>query len=103
MPYSGRLMGLHRTAESSAGLSPPKAAMNTGACCQHAPPLVVSKPLSSEGGFFNARLTFPKDYPNSPPSCRFMSEMWHPNGARTLHARGPCMHCLRHACTGSTC
>lgn len=34
----------------------------------------------SEGGFFNARLTFPKDYPNSPPQCRFTSEMWHPNG-----------------------
>lgn len=34
----------------------------------------------SEGGFFNARLTFPKDYPNSPPKCRFTSEMWHPNG-----------------------
>ncbi|KAI8467042.1 MAG: ubiquitin-conjugating enzyme [Monoraphidium minutum] len=32
-----------------------------------------------EGGFFNARLTFPKDYPNSPPACRFQSEMWHPN------------------------
>jgi hypothetical protein len=34
----------------------------------------------SEGGFFNARMTFPKDYPNSPPQCRFTSEMWHPNG-----------------------
>jgi hypothetical protein len=34
----------------------------------------------SEGGFFNARLTFPKDYPNSPPQCRFLSDMWHPNG-----------------------
>lgn len=32
-----------------------------------------------EGGFFNARMTFPKDYPNSPPQCRFTSEMWHPN------------------------
>lgn len=32
-----------------------------------------------EGGFFNAVLTFPSDYPQSPPSCRFTSEMWHPN------------------------
>ncbi|GAX76101.1 hypothetical protein CEUSTIGMA_g3544.t1 [Chlamydomonas eustigma] len=32
-----------------------------------------------EGGFFNARLSFPKDYPISPPTCRFTSEMWHPN------------------------
>lgn len=34
-----------------------------------------------EGGFFNAVLKFPKDYPQSPPECRFTSEMWHPNGA----------------------
>ena len=34
----------------------------------------------SEGGFFNAILSFPADYPNSPPTCRFTSEMWHPNG-----------------------
>ena len=33
-----------------------------------------------EGGFFNAVLKFPKDYPQSPPECRFTSEMWHPNG-----------------------
>ena len=32
-----------------------------------------------EGGFFNARLTFPADYPQSPPTCRFTSEVWHPN------------------------
>lgn len=32
-----------------------------------------------EGGFFNAVLKFPKDYPQSPPDCRFTSEMWHPN------------------------
>lgn len=35
----------------------------------------------SEGGFFNARLSFPKEYPQRPPVCRFTSEMWHPNGA----------------------
>ena len=34
----------------------------------------------SEGGFFNALLTFPTDYPQSPPTCRFTSDMWHPNG-----------------------
>ncbi|BDA40741.1 hypothetical protein WJX75_003528 [Coccomyxa subellipsoidea] len=32
-----------------------------------------------EGGFFNATLSFPQDYPQSPPTCRFTSEMWHPN------------------------
>ncbi|CAG8612297.1 8638_t:CDS:2, partial [Ambispora leptoticha] len=32
-----------------------------------------------EGGFFKARLTFPKDYPLMPPSLKFITEMWHPN------------------------
>lgn len=35
----------------------------------------------SEGGYFNAIMTFPENYPNSPPSVRFTSEMWHPNGS----------------------
>lgn len=29
-----------------------------------------------EGGFFNAVLKFPRDYPQSPPDMRFTSEMW---------------------------
>jgi len=33
-----------------------------------------------EGGFFTAGLSFPRDYPQSPPICKFKSEMWHPNG-----------------------
>ena len=32
-----------------------------------------------EGGFFNAILTFPLDYPNSPPQMKFTSPMFHPN------------------------
>ena len=32
-----------------------------------------------EGGFFLARLKFPRDYPNSPPEMIFDTEMWHPN------------------------
>jgi len=32
-----------------------------------------------EGGFFNATMTFPKDYPNMPPKLKFTSEFWHPN------------------------
>jgi ubiquitin-conjugating enzyme E2 G1 len=32
-----------------------------------------------EGGFFKARLSFPRDYPNMPPTMRFISRMWHPN------------------------
>ena len=32
-----------------------------------------------EGGFFQARLSFPPDFPNMPPTMTFTSEMWHPN------------------------
>ena len=32
-----------------------------------------------EGGFFQAEMTFPKDYPNHPPTLQFTSEFWHPN------------------------
>jgi len=34
----------------------------------------------SEGGFFNAIMSFPENYPVSPPTVTFTSEMWHPNG-----------------------
>lgn len=33
-----------------------------------------------EGGFFKAKLEFPKDFPNNPPTMTFVSEMFHPNG-----------------------
>ncbi|RXH84541.1 hypothetical protein DVH24_032825 [Malus domestica] len=32
-----------------------------------------------EGGFFNAIMSFPNNYPNSPPTVKFTSEIWHPN------------------------
>mmetsp|Transcript_23950 Transcript_23950/g.56575 ORF Transcript_23950/g.56575 Transcript_23950/m.56575 type:complete len:233 (+) Transcript_23950:12-710(+) len=32
-----------------------------------------------EGGFFKARLVFPADFPNMPPTMTFVSDMWHPN------------------------
>ena len=32
-----------------------------------------------EGGFFKALLSFPDDYPNSPPTMKFTSKMFHPN------------------------
>ncbi|KAJ4979833.1 hypothetical protein NE237_010613 [Protea cynaroides] len=32
-----------------------------------------------DGGYFNAIMSFPQNYPNSPPTVRFISEMWHPN------------------------
>mmetsp|Transcript_1227 Transcript_1227/g.4669 ORF Transcript_1227/g.4669 Transcript_1227/m.4669 type:complete len:167 (-) Transcript_1227:262-762(-) len=32
-----------------------------------------------EGGFFTANMSFPTDYPNKPPSVKFVSEVWHPN------------------------
>jgi len=32
-----------------------------------------------EGGYFNAILTFPPEYPNLPPRMQFTTEIWHPN------------------------
>ncbi|KAJ8610158.1 hypothetical protein CTAYLR_010379 [Chrysophaeum taylorii] len=32
-----------------------------------------------EGGFFKARLEFPKTFPNQPPKMTFITKMWHPN------------------------
>ena len=49
-------------------------------CCRRQFHLAEITVCCSEGGFFNAILSFPKDYPNSPPTCRFTSDMWHPNG-----------------------
>lgn len=33
-----------------------------------------------EGGLFPAKLSFPKDYPHSPPTMRFSCDLFHPNG-----------------------
>jgi hypothetical protein len=33
-----------------------------------------------EGGIFPAELKFPKDYPLAPPTMRFLTTVWHPNG-----------------------
>ena len=37
-----------------------------------------------EGGFFNCVLEFPSDFPNSPPTMTFKTEIWHPNGIQLL-------------------
>lgn len=43
-----------------------------------------------EGGVFTAILTFPSDYPMSPPKMRFTCPMWHPNSTFTLlHTHTP--------------
>lgn len=34
---------------------------------------------NSEEGLFKAELIFPIDFPNKPPTMRFISPMWHPN------------------------
>jgi ubiquitin-conjugating enzyme E2 G1 len=31
------------------------------------------------GGFFKAKLSFPTDYPLSPPKMKFITPIWHPN------------------------
>ena len=35
-----------------------------------------------ESGFYRAELSFPTEYPNLPPTMKFLSEMWHPNSTR---------------------
>ncbi|GLJ21954.1 hypothetical protein SUGI_0411180 [Cryptomeria japonica] len=57
-----------------------------------------------EGGFFNAIMSFPPDYPNNPPSVKFTSEMWHsnvyPDGRvciSILHAPGDDPNAYEHA------
>jgi len=37
------------------------------------------KETPQENGIFKALLTFPDDYPNSPPKMKFISDFWHPN------------------------
>ena len=32
-----------------------------------------------EGGYFKAQMTFPTNYPYSPPTLRFIDNFWHPN------------------------
>lgn len=42
--------------------------------------LIVGPPDTPyEGGFFQAKLSFLKEYPVRPPRLRIVSEMWHPN------------------------
>lgn len=44
-----------------------------------------------EGGVFELRLSFPKDYPMSPPTLKFISDFWHPN---VYHDGKVCMSIL---------
>jgi ubiquitin-conjugating enzyme E2 G1 len=32
-----------------------------------------------QGGYFQVKMKFPQDYPNSPPEMIFKTKMWHPN------------------------
>jgi ubiquitin-conjugating enzyme E2 G1 len=32
-----------------------------------------------EGGVFTAQMLFPKEYPNKPPTLKFVSDIYHPN------------------------
>ncbi|KAK0936174.1 Ubiquitin-conjugating enzyme subunit [Friedmanniomyces endolithicus] len=42
--------------------------------------LIILNPDSAYyGGYFQARLTFPRNYPFEPPDFRFTRPLWHPN------------------------
>lgn len=45
--------------------------------------MIVGQPDTLyEGGFFEALLDFPADFPNMPPVMTFKTPIWHPNGRR---------------------
>ncbi len=50
------------------------------------PPSLLSP--QPQGGFFKARLKFPPEFPNMPPTMTFLTEMWHPNGEGTNRGKG---------------
>jgi ubiquitin-conjugating enzyme E2 G1 len=56
---------------------------------------VRSSYLSPQGGYYQAQLLFPDDFPNNPPKMKFLTQMWHPNISKEgnvcisiLHASG---------------
>jgi len=46
-----------------------------------APQITIMGPADTlyEGGIFQARMVFPPEYPNLPPTVSFTSDVWHPN------------------------
>lgn len=42
-------------------------------------------PIVILGGFFKARLQFPKEYPLMPPKMKFETPIWHPNSTLLPH------------------
>lgn len=58
-------------------LAPPSSAGNrTRTRLRNSPPDSLY-----EGAFLRAVMTFPPDFPLRPPKMKFLTEMWHPNGA----------------------
>ncbi|KAJ5461401.1 Ubiquitin carrier protein [Penicillium daleae] len=41
--------------------------------------IVLNKDSVYYGGYFKARMTFPKNYPYAPPEFRFLQPLYHPN------------------------
>lgn len=41
--------------------------------------IIGPKDTPYESGIFRAEMIFPLDYPEAPPTFRFISSMWHPN------------------------
>lgn len=45
-----------------------------------------------EGGFLRAELVFPPEYPLLPPTLKFLTQMWHPNGELLPEVTGKLAH-----------
>ena len=64
---------------SDVRLKVPRILSSMYSCTPVIPHILMS--ISSEGGFFKARMSFPPEFPLLPPKMRFITPMWHPNSA----------------------
>ena len=62
----------------------------------------LSADLLAQGGIFSLRLTFPETYPEKPPRIRFVSEVFHPNGAQRTAPNQPSFALLTGALSQSS-
>jgi ubiquitin-conjugating enzyme E2 G1 len=80
--------GVHRKTENPKNRKPEKLTTVVSLSLSRSPAFLSRNPRAvrsrlhvsnSEGGFFTANMSFPPDYPNEPPSVKFVSDVWHPN------------------------
>ena len=53
--------------------------------CSHCHCVVRPHDTPFEDGTFKLTISFTEEYPNKPPTVRFVSKMFHPNGECNVH------------------